>query len=332
MDCSAYNLDKKKLECLVGSFNKSKILVIGDLMLDEFIWGKVSRISPEAPVPVVRVTSQSYVLGGSANVANNIKTLRGNVSIAGIIGDDDIGQKMITEFQKHQINTELVITDKTRPTTLKSRVIAHSQQIVRVDREKTEAIDEFITTQIVEGTRKIIQDIDAIIIEDYGKGVITPRLLKEVLQLARQHKKVVSVDPKIDHFALYKKVDVITPNHHEAGSFIGVEITDETSLLSVGKRLVEILEGTAVLITRGEEGMSLFEPNGDITHIPTVAKEVYDVSGAGDTVIGTLTLVLSVGGNFKEAAMLSNFAAGIVVGKVGVATVLPEELITAINT
>ncbi|MFB3894982.1 MAG: D-glycero-beta-D-manno-heptose-7-phosphate kinase [bacterium] len=332
MDCSQYNIDKKKLIGLVGSFNQAKILVIGDLMLDEFIWGRVSRISPEAPVPVVRVTSQSFVLGGSANVANNIQTLKGNAAIAGVIGDDDIGKKMLTEFRNRNIDTGLVITDKTRPTTLKTRVIAHSQQIVRVDREKTEAMDEFITTQFIEGTKKIIHEIDAIIIEDYGKGVITPRLLKEVLQLARQHKKIVSVDPKIDHFALYKQVDVITPNHHEAGAFIGVEITDEASLLSVGKQLVEILEGTAILITRGEEGMSLFESNGDITHIPTVAKEVYDVSGAGDTVIGTLTLALSVKGSLKEAAMLSNFAAGIVVGKVGVATVSPEELVAAINT
>jgi D-glycero-beta-D-manno-heptose-7-phosphate kinase len=332
MDYSQYNLDKKKLEELVGSFNKAKVLVIGDIMLDEFIWGKVSRISPEAPVPVVRVTSQSFVLGGSANVANNIHSLQGKVAIAGVIGDDDIGKKMVAEFQKRDIDTELVITDKTRPTTLKTRIIAHSQQIVRVDREKTEAMDESISTQFIEGTKKIIDDIDAIIIEDYGKGVITPRLLKEVLQLARQHKKIVSVDPKIDHFALYKKVDVITPNHHEAGAFIGAEITDEASLLTVGRRLVEILEGTAVLITRGEEGMSLFESNGDITHIPTVAKEVYDVSGAGDTVIGTLTLALSVKGSLKEAAMLSNFAAGLVVGKVGVATVSPEELIAAINT
>ena len=331
MDCEKYNLDKKKLVGLVNSFAKAKILVIGDLMLDEFIWGKVSRISPEAPVPVVRVTSQSYILGGSANVANNIHSLKGKVSIAGIIGDDEIGKKMLDEFQKRNIDTEMVIIDKSRPTILKTRVIAHSQQIVRVDREKTEAVDEFITTQIIEGTKKIINEIDAIIIEDYGKGVITSRLLKEVLQLARQHNKVVSVDPKIDHFSLYKKVDIITPNHHEAGAFIGAEITDETSLLAVGKRLIEILEGTAVLITRGEEGMSLFEPNGDVTHIPTVAKEVYDVSGAGDTVIGTLTLVLSIGGSFKESAIISNFAAGVVVGKVGVATVSPEELISAIN-
>lgn len=332
MDYSSYNLDKNKLECLVNSFNKARILVIGDLMLDEFIWGKVSRISPEAPVPVVRVTSQSYVLGGAANVANNIHSLKGKVAIAGIIGDDDIGKKMLSEFQKRNIDTDLVITDKTRPTTLKSRVIAHSQQIVRVDRENTEAMDEKVTTQIIEGTKKIINQIDAIIIEDYGKGVITSRLLKEVLQLARQHNKVVSVDPKIDHFSLYKKVDVITPNHHEAGAVIGVEITDETSLLSVGRQLVKLLEGSNVLITRGEEGMSLFEPNGDVTHIPTVAKEVYDVSGAGDTVIGTLTLVLSVGGCFKESALISNFAAGVVVGKVGVAIVSPEELIAAINT
>ncbi|MDI6783845.1 MAG: D-glycero-beta-D-manno-heptose-7-phosphate kinase [bacterium] len=331
MDCSEYNLDKKRLVGLVNSFAKAKILVIGDLMLDEFIWGKVSRISPEAPVPVVRVTSQSYVLGGSANVANNIHSLKGKVSIAGIIGDDEIGKKMLAEFRKRNIDSEMVITDKSRPTTLKTRVIAHSQQIVRVDREQTEAIDEFITHQIIDGTKEIINEIDAIIIEDYGKGIITPHLLEEVLHLARQHKKFVTVDPKIDHFLHYKKVDVITPNHHEAGAIIGAEITDETSMLAVGKRLVEILEGTAVLITRGEEGMSLFEPNGDVTHIPTVAKEVYDVSGAGDTVIGTVTLVLSAGGNLKEAAMIANFAAGIVVGKVGVATVSPEELISAIN-
>ncbi|MCX7919816.1 MAG: D-glycero-beta-D-manno-heptose-7-phosphate kinase [bacterium] len=331
MDCAKYNIDKKKLIRLVHKFNRARILVIGDLMLDEFIWGKVNRISPEAPVPVVRVTAQTYVLGGAGNVANNIKTLNGNVDIAGVIGNDEIGQKLLHEFKTRKINSKLVITDTTRPTTLKTRVIAHNQQIVRVDREATESVADDITTQIIEGTKKIIDDIDAIIIEDYGKGVITARLLKEVLALARKHDKYVSVDPKVDHFTLYKKVDIITPNHYEAGAFIGQEITDEQSLLSVGKQLVEALEGANVLITRGEEGMSLFEPTGDITHIPTVAKEVYDVSGAGDTVIGTLTLALSVGGSFKEAAMLSNFAAGVVVGKVGVATVTPEELISAIS-
>lgn len=325
------DFDKTKLLYYIQNFHKGKILVIGDLMVDEFIWGKVRRISPEAPVPIVEVVSQSYGLGGAANVVNNIYSLEGKVSVVGIVGDDAMGQILLNQLHERNISTAGIIIDKTRPTTLKTRIIAHNQQVVRVDREKTNAVDEFITARMIEYVEQQIDNVSAIIIEDYGKGVITPSLLKEVIQLAHQKGKLVTVDPKTDHFLYYKGVDVITPNTDEAGAMLGVTIKNEKELLSVGKRMVEMLGGTSVLITRGEQGMSLFEKDGSVTHLPTTAREVYDVCGAGDTVIATLTLVLAVGGSIKEAAFLSNYAAGIVVGKVGVATVSKQELIQAIQ-
>ncbi len=320
-------IDKAKLKQIVSNFSQARILVVGDLILDEFIWGKVSRISPEAPVPVVWVNSESFVPGGAANVANNIQSLGGEVNVVGGVGADNNGAILKEELAKRGIIVDGVISDKTRPTTVKTRVIAHHQQVVRIDKEKTDSLDDSVVDNMVDYIRERIDSVDALIIEDYGKGVILPRLLQEILPLSKKHNRMVVVDPKEEHFSYYQGVTLITPNHHEAQQASGVKISDEKSLERAGKELIKRLECEAVLITRGEDGMSLFEGNGEVTHISTVAQDVFDVSGAGDTVAGVLTLALASGANMIEAAHISNYAAGIVVGEVGIAVVTQEELL-----
>lgn len=320
-----------KLKSIIHKFHKAKVLVIGDLILDEFIWGKVERISPEAPVPVVLVNSESFMPGGSSNVANNIAALGGNSCIAGIIGDDKNGKTLVEELRKKRVDTAGIVIDSQRPTTLKTRIIAHHQQVVRVDREKSAPIDDNLLEQIMSFIRREIENIDALIIEDYGKGVIIPRFLAEVVPLARKYKKIITVDPKISHFAYYRGVTCITPNEKEAEGGSGIAIENDNDINKAGEKLLKDLFLDSVLITLGENGMRLFEKEGKITHIPTVAQEVFDVSGAGDTVIAAFTLALACGATKLEAAHLSNFAAGIVVSKVGTAVVTKEELLERID-
>lgn len=306
-------------------------MVIGDLIMDEFIWGKVERISPEAPVPVVNVTSESLRLGGAGNVLNNVYDLGAKVFVCGIIGNDDMGKKMLQQLRQMGISTEGVIVEKDRVTTVKTRVIAHHQQVVRFDRESKEASNSLSMEKIIIYLKKQLPGLDAVIISDYQKGMISQELLNEILPLIRKEGKIISVDPKPKHFSFYQGVTVITPNQKEASLATGIEIEGEESLISTGRSIINTLKCKAVLITRGEEGMTLFEEGGAITHIPTVAKEVYDVTGAGDTVISAYTLALVAGSNFLEAAMLSNYAAGIVISKLGTATVSREELKNAIK-
>ena len=322
---------KDKFKKIIVRFPKVKVLIVGDLILDEFLWGNVSRISPEAPVPVVHVRSESFMPGGAANVANNIHALGGKAYLAGVVGMDERGSILRQELDKRGVGVEGIVIDGERPTTLKTRVIAHQQQVVRIDKEKMDGLSTGLIDQIIDYIKEIIGQIDAIIIEDYGKGVVTPRLLQEILRLARRHKKIVTVDPKEEHFHYYKGVTAITPNHHEAAQAAGVKVKDVDSIAKVGKALLNKLKCEAVLLTLGENGMQLFEKQGRITHIPTVAQDVFDVSGAGDTVIGTFTLALAAGANMQEAAKVSNFAAGIVVGKVGIGVVTQEELLERIR-
>lgn len=326
------NANSARLKKIISNFHKARVLVVGDLMLDEFIWGKVSRISPEAPVPVVLVNSESFMPGGSANVANNIRALGGRVSVVGLIGDDANGHRLMDSLRDKGIETDGIITDAERPTTLKTRIIAHSQQVVRIDKEKASPIPEHILKQVLNYIKDKIDSFDAIIIEDYGKGVIVPRLLKEVVALAKKHKRIVNVDPKEEHFSYYKGITCMTPNTNEASRAVGFEIKDDATLKRAGERLLKKLNSKAVLITLGEHGMCLFENhNKGMMHIPTVAKEVFDVSGAGDTTIGAFTLALAAKASFKDAAYLSNYAAGIVVGKVGVAVTTKDELMKAVR-
>lgn len=322
---------RDKFKKIISRFSKARVLIIGDLILDEFLWGDVSRISPEAPVPVVWVKRESFMPGGAANVANNIHALGGRVSIAGVVGMDERARILTELLRRKEMDVAGIVIDDNRPTTLKTRVIAHHQQVVRIDKENMSSLNGDLIAQIIDYTRERIDDIDAITIEDYGKGVITPPLLKEILRLARHHKKIVTVDPKEEHFHYYKGVTAITPNHYEAAQAAGIKVKDNDSLIKIGKTLLSKLKCEAVLTTLGENGMQLFEKKGRITHIPTVARDVFDVSGAGDTVIGTFTLALAAGASLVDAARIANFAAGIVVGKVGIGVVTQKELIGAMR-
>ena len=324
-------LDAKKGLKVISRFQESNVLVLGDIMLDEFVWGKVSRISPEAPVPVVNVTSGSFRLGGATNVVNNIFSLGGKVYVCGVVGDDGNGEKLINSLMDMGIDTTGVIIEKDRPTSVKTRVIANNQQVVRYDREETSEINHNSMQKVISYLRKNIDSIDAIIISDYGKGIVCEQLIREIRILIGDSDKIISVDPKVNHFSYYKGVTVITPNNIEASQAAGIEIKDEKTLLQVGEILLGRLACKLLLITRGEEGMTLFEESGDITHIPTLAKEVYDVTGAGDTVISALTLALTAGASLKEASAIANYAAGIVVGEVGTSAITVEKLKDAIK-
>ncbi len=324
-------MKKEKFKSVISRFSRAKVLIIGDLILDEFLWGDVSRISPEAPVPVVWVRSESFIPGGAANVANNIHALGGEVYLAGIIGMDEWGKILTEKLRKKGIDVEGVIIDDERPTTLKTRVIAHHQQVVRIDKEKMDCLSSDVIDQIIDHVKEIIKEIDAIIIEDYGKGVVTPRLLRGVLRLARRYKKIVTVDPKEEHFHYYKGVTAVTPNCYEAARATGINMKDANSIARIGRALLNKLKCKAVLVTLGEHGMRLFEEKGRVTSIPTLAQDVFDVSGAGDTVIGAFTLALAAGADMRRAAHISNIAAGIVVGKVGTAVVTQKEILSRLK-
>jgi len=306
-------------------------MVIGDLMVDEYIWGNVSRVSPEAPVPVVSVTSESLRLGGAGNVVHNIHTLGGKVLLAGIVGNDEMGRKVIHDLHKMGLETKGVIVEPERVTTVKTRIIAQHQQVVRYDREITRPIHPENIQQILSLLEGGINELDAVLVSDYGKGVICEPLMERVRSLTQRAGKILAVDPKVKNFPLFREVTIITPNHYEAAEATGRWIMSEEDLMTVGRTLLQRLQVQSVLITRGEKGMTLFQHNGEVIHIPTMAKEVYDVTGAGDTVISVLTLAMASGATAKEAAILSNIAAGIVVGEIGTATIKASELEDAVR-
>ncbi len=317
----------KRLSRFIDRFPMTRTLVVGDVMLDHYVWGDVSRISPEAPVPVVRVTKENLLLGAAANVVNNIHALGGKVTVCGVIGQDDAGRQLVELLQSQGLPTEGLVLEQGRQTTIKTRVIAHSQQVVRVDRETKNGIARNTRFQILDFVKQQVKDgLDAIVLSDYSKGVITEDLVKDIVKLSRKNDVIVSVDPKVNHFGIYNGVTILTPNTKEASIGAKIEIEDEKSLIEAGRLLVKRLGCNAVLITRGEHGMNLFERSGRITHIPTMAQEVFDVTGAGDTVISTLTLAMAAGADMVAASRISNYAAGIVVGVVGTATVRPDEL------
>jgi D-beta-D-heptose 7-phosphate kinase/D-beta-D-heptose 1-phosphate adenosyltransferase len=314
---------------ILKEFKEKKILIIGDLILDHYIWGKVNRISPEAPVPVVEVTNEDFLLGGASNVANNIMALGGNPTIVGVIGNDRAGEVLINLLDKKGIQCKGIFRCS-RPTTVKTRVIAHNQQVVRFDKEDKNKIEGKILKETLGYIREAIPDHDAVIISDYKKGVVSFELIREVLKASKPHHIFVSVDPKVGHFHLYKNVSLITPNITEASIASGIIIEDEKSLIHAGMTLLKKLSCDAVLITRGEHGMSLFEKN-KVAHIPTVTRDIYDVTGAGDTVIAVFTLAHAVGASMEEAAVIANHAAGIVVGKIGTAVATTGEILKSFS-
>jgi D-beta-D-heptose 7-phosphate kinase/D-beta-D-heptose 1-phosphate adenosyltransferase len=310
---------------LFKKFKKTGILVIGDLMVDQYIWGKVRRISPEAPVPVVEVTDDNLLLGGAANVAYNILSLGGNVFLCGTVGSDDMGKVLLNKLAEIGINSEGIFIDDDRPTTVKTRVIAHNQQVVRFDRETKSDIDASTQSLILDYVRSLMPDLSGIIISDYCKGLVTKKLVKKIVEIAGS-RVFITADPKIGHFDYYKGVHLITPNLGEASFGSGIEIRDDKTLLNAGRSLLRKLGSRAIVITRGDAGMSLFEKNGKVFHIPTCAQEVYDVSGAGDTVIAALTLCHSSGASLRDSAVIANHAAGVVVAKIGTAVATQRDI------
>jgi D-beta-D-heptose 7-phosphate kinase/D-beta-D-heptose 1-phosphate adenosyltransferase len=311
-----------ELFATLKKFKQKRVLVIGDLILDHYVYGKVERISPEAPVPIVDVTYDEHKLGGGANVASNIVSLGGEATVVGVVGKD-VAAEMLEELLRER-GIEFIAVEDKRPTTVKTRVIAHSQQVVRFDNEGKEKLSGKVLRGLLEYVLRAVKEHDAVVLSDYKKGVITSEVVKTVLG-ASGGRKFVAVDPKVGHFHLYKGVSAITPNLMEASLGSGVAIKDERTMLKAGNTLLRRLALKAVLLTRGEEGMSLFEREG-VTHIPTVAKKVFDVTGAGDTVIATFTLAQAAGASMQEAAVLANHAAGVVVGEVGTAVATPAKV------
>ncbi|MCI5146605.1 MAG: D-glycero-beta-D-manno-heptose-7-phosphate kinase [Candidatus Electrothrix sp. AR3] len=317
-------------------FADTRILVIGDVILDQFIWGTVSRISPEAPVPVVNVTKEELLLGGSANVVHNILSLGGRCALCGIIGDDPMGEQLLALMTASGAPVDGVIKGN-RPTTLKTRVVAQGQQVVRYDREKVGSPSSQTLARLQEYLIANLGDFDAVVVSDYAKGVVSKELMDSLHQLLTQVRSregrtiPLIVDPKPINLQRFNGATVITPNNFEAAKISGIDIVDEYSLLAAGRRIQQKISCRAVLITRGEAGMALLEDNQNLVTIPTMAKEVYDVTGAGDTVAATLALGLAAGCSMADAAVLANHAAGIVVGKIGTASVSRQELLSALD-
>jgi D-beta-D-heptose 7-phosphate kinase/D-beta-D-heptose 1-phosphate adenosyltransferase len=322
-----------RAESIISSLRDRKVVVLGDVMLDEFIWGEVTRISPEAPVPVVDIRRESVHLGGAANVLANLIALGARAAVIGVIGNDSGGERVRTAL--HEINptqpSDYLVVDASRPSTIKTRIIAHNQLVVRADRERRTAIDTATENRIIAALKTALADADAFVVSDYDKGVVTPRILAEILPLAYERRPVL-IDPKIRNFASYRPATLVTPNHHEALRLTGLEDDSDIGLHQAAKLIRKKLGCDSVLITRGDRGMILLERDQDPIFVDTVAREVYDVTGAGDTVIATLAGALAAGASMLEAATLANHAAGIVVAKVGTATANADELLASFES
>ena len=320
---------------IIDRFAAAKILVIGDVILDQFIWGTVTRISPEAPVPVVNVTKEELLLGGSANVVRNIISLGGQAALCGIIGDDAMGAELLTLMRAAGASADGLVKG-CRPTTIKTRVVAQSQQVVRYDREQVGPPSAQTLQRLLTYVEEHLADFDAVLVSDYAKGVICAPLMQrlhELLTELRGQGRVLPmiVDPKPVNADKFNGATVITPNNFEAAKISGMDIIDEESLLAAARQIKKNVACEAVLVTRGEAGMALLEGDNNMVFIPTMAQEVYDVTGAGDTVAAAMSLSLAAGCSMTEAAVLANHAAGIVVGKVGTASVSRDELLTALD-
>ncbi len=321
---------KERLSAAVASFSSLSILVVGDIMLDQFVWGEVCRISPEAPVPVVNVQDETFLLGGAANVANNLRTLGAKACLSGIVGDDSFGEILRSLAQHNHIDTQAMV-ETSRPTTLKTRIVARGQQVVRVDRERSHKASKATSDALISNMEGILDRCQCIIISDYNKGVVSKEVMAFLSSKAEEGGLPLLVDPKPQNYQLYRGLSVITPNEKEAKQMSGLEVGREEDLVRVAEEIAAGTGAKGVLITRGAKGMALWQADGRMFSIPTMAKEVFDVTGAGDTVISVVALGLAAGLGMCEAAYLANIAAGIVVGKVGTAAVDREELLDAIQ-
>ncbi len=325
-------IDKARAAALLGKIRERSVVVVGDVMLDEFIWGDVSRISPEAPVPVVDVRSESTHLGGAANVLANLLALGAQACVIGVIGKDFAGDRIqISLSEKSKLQTaDMLIADSSRPTTTKTRIVAHNQMVVRADRENRTPVNGETQARIIATARAAIAKAHALIVSDYDKGVVTPRVLAALLPEAYRRMPVL-IDPKLRNFDAYRPATLVTPNHIEALRVTNLEEDSDQTLQAAARAIRSRLSCDAVLITRGNRGMMLLEGEGDPVCVATAAREVYDVTGAGDTVIATLAAALAAGASMTEAAVLANHAAGIVVGKLGTASATDEEVLNSIQ-
>ena len=318
---------KAKVREICRLMKRATVAVVGDMMLDRYIWGQVDRISPEAPVPVVNVEKTNVRLGGAANVAWNIASLGPRVRLVGVVGKDQTGRELRKLLSSKTLMTDLIVTDSRRVTTEKIRVVAHNQQVVRADFESGVEIVDRAVARLRSAVRKAIDGSSAVVVSDYGKGVVSSAIMDSVREMADVAGVPILVDPKEGHFSLYRGAYMVTPNKKEAGEFYNIRIGSEEELERVGASLLSDLEAKALLITRGEDGMTLFESGKRPRHFPTRASEVYDVTGAGDTVISLLAAALAAGAQIHQSIELANAGAGIVVRELGTAAVTPEELI-----
>lgn len=321
-------MDRQRLNDIISNFRKIKVAVVGDIMLDDYLIGTVERISPEAPIPVVLIKEEKFVLGGAGNVVNNLATLGVKTYCYGIVGDDNDGDKLLRAMKNLGIETSGVIRSEERPTIVKRRVLGGSQQLLRIDWENTSNINEMLEESIFEKLKENIKEIDAIILSDYNKGVLTPSLSQEVIKLARKYDKIITVDPKPENVLNYIGASSMTPNKKEAK--LCADRYNFSDIDEMGKKIREDIKLDNLLITKSEEGVSLYNEN-EIINIPTYAKEVFDVTGAGDTVISVYTLAKAAGASWEEAAEIANTAAGIVVGKIGTSVATKEEIIEFYN-
>ena len=327
-----------RVEELLRGFSSKRVLVIGDLMLDEFVWGRVSRISPEAPVPVVEVIRESYYAGGAANVARNVREFTPSVFVMGLIGEDTQSQKLRTLLEENGISLEGLQNDPSFQTIVKTRIIARQQQVVRVDRERPHPLSGEAQARCVEKVRELLPQLDAVIFEDYGKGLLQQNFVDKVAALARGAGKLVTADPNPHDRLIWRGVTAVKPNRIEAFAAANQPWHEpdpnplqDPQLLLVGAELLRTWNPDFLLVTLGEQGMILFDQRNPPFHVPSRAREVYDLSGAGDTAIGLFTLALASGASAIEAAEISNHASSVVVGKLGTATLTPDELLESFH-
>ena len=325
-----------RVKQLLAAAHKARVLVVGDVMLDHFIWGNVARISPEAPVPVVEFARESFMPGGAANVARNLTAMDVPTELFGTVGRDDAASQLRRLLKEQHVGCGGLLAGASRPTSVKTRIVAHQQQVVRIDREARDGLSAPMTQRLLGLVRAQIRQTAAVIVVDYGKGVVTQSLLEELKKICRAHGVWLSLDPKPVHHLDLAGLSIISPNRKE--TFELAKLEDETrnanpfsdkNLMQAANRLLRELSPAVLLITLGEQGMLLCQRGQKPFHIPTVAQEVFDVSGAGDTVIAMFTLAIGAGASLVEAAILSNHAAGIVVGKIGTATTSPDELLAS---
>lgn len=324
-------MDRKAVESLFSHAAEIRCLVVGDLMLDEYLWGKAERISPEAPVQVVDVLREELRLGGAGNVVNNLVALGAQVSVCSVIGDDQNGWSLLKEFGRRNVATDAIFLDPGRRTSRKTRVVAANQQIVRIDRESREALPAAFEKRICDWVAAHIREFQVIVLSDYSKGVLTPAVIAAIVSLAAETGLPVLVDPKGNDYIRYSGATLLTPNRKEAEAASGIAIRDAASLTQAANAIMDTAGLRHLLITRSEEGMSLFSKGEEAVHIPTVAREVFDVSGAGDTVLAALAVGMAAGCGMAEAARLANVAAGIAVGKLGTSIVTPQEIIEVVS-